>query len=67
MSLNILSFLQGKQWNLTFTTIWNTFVWLMLLNCTVKIVQSIAQKNLKRQQDLELIDKLSQLRQSSAD
>nr|XP_019706640.1 vacuole membrane protein KMS1 [Elaeis guineensis] len=58
---------KGKQWNLTFTTIWNTFIWLMLLNFTVKIVQSTAQKQLKRQQDSELTDKLSRSRESSAD
>ncbi|KAG1368763.1 vacuole membrane protein KMS1 [Cocos nucifera] len=58
---------KAKQWNLTITTIWNTFIWLMLMNFTVKIVQSTAQKHLKRQQDLELTDKLSRSRESSAD
>ncbi|XP_008804338.2 vacuole membrane protein KMS1-like isoform X2 [Phoenix dactylifera] len=61
------SAVKGKQWNLTFTTIWNTFIWLMLMNFTVKIVQSTAQKYLERQQDLELTDKLSRSRQSSSD
>ncbi|XP_010935059.1 vacuole membrane protein KMS1 [Elaeis guineensis] len=61
------SIVKGKQWNLSFTTIWNTFIWLMLMNFAVKIVQSTAQKYLKKQQELELTDRLSRSTRSSAD
>ncbi|RYR10150.1 hypothetical protein Ahy_B05g078620 [Arachis hypogaea] len=46
--------IQGKKWDLSFTSIWNTVVWLMLMNFFVKIVNATAQRYLKKQQDREL-------------
>ncbi|KAE9455794.1 hypothetical protein C3L33_12307, partial [Rhododendron williamsianum] len=43
-----------KKWDLSFTLIWNTIVWLMIMNFFVQIVTSTAQKYLKKQQDKEL-------------
>ncbi|CAI0466060.1 unnamed protein product, partial [Linum tenue] len=45
---------QGKKWDLSFAAIWNTVVWLMLLNFFFKIVSSTAQRYLKKQQDKEV-------------
>ncbi|KAK2371799.1 meiotic spindle pole body protein Kms1 [Trifolium repens] len=45
---------QGKKWDFSFTSIWNTVVWLMLMNFFVKIVNSTAQTYLKKQQESEL-------------
>ncbi|XP_072952148.1 vacuole membrane protein KMS1-like isoform X1 [Typha angustifolia] len=50
---------KGKQWTLSFASIWNTVVWIVLVNFFAKIVTSIAQRYLKEQQDLELATKLS--------
>ncbi|RWV91737.1 hypothetical protein GW17_00045946 [Ensete ventricosum] len=47
----------AKQWNLSFTTIWNTFIWLMLMNFFVKIVTATAKGYLEEQQELELTNK----------
>lgn len=44
----------AKPWKFSFTLVWNTVVWIMLLNFFVKIVTATAQKQLKRQQELEL-------------
>ncbi|RZR79613.1 hypothetical protein BHM03_00005385 [Ensete ventricosum] len=44
----------AKRWNLSFSLIWNTVIWLMLLNFFAKIVAATAQRYLKKQQDLEL-------------
>ncbi|XP_010905216.1 vacuole membrane protein KMS1 [Elaeis guineensis] len=49
----------AKRWNLSFSLIWNTLIWLMLINFFVKIVTATAQGYLKKQQDLELTKKLS--------
>ncbi|CAN6453681.1 unnamed protein product [Victoria cruziana] len=49
-----VSNIKGKEWNFSFTTIWNAFIWLMLINFFSKIVSSTAQKFLKRQQDKEI-------------
>ncbi|KAJ0982302.1 hypothetical protein J5N97_010557 [Dioscorea zingiberensis] len=47
--------IQGeKQWNMSFSLIWNSVVWLMLVNFFIKIVTSTAQRYLKNQQDIEL-------------
>ncbi|GAU18824.1 hypothetical protein TSUD_228140 [Trifolium subterraneum] len=46
--------IQGKKWDFSFTSIWNTVVWLMLMNFFVKIVNSTAQTYLKKQQESEL-------------
>ncbi|KAI8561378.1 hypothetical protein RHMOL_Rhmol04G0334400 [Rhododendron molle] len=46
--------IQVKKWDLSFTLIWNTIVWLMIMNFFVQIVTSTAQRYLKKQQDKEL-------------
>ncbi|KAJ6903451.1 vacuole membrane protein KMS1-like [Populus alba x Populus x berolinensis] len=43
-----------KKWDFSFTGIWNTVVWLMLLNFFFKIVNATAQMYLKNQQENEL-------------
>ncbi|XP_008672345.1 vacuole membrane protein KMS1 isoform X1 [Zea mays] len=43
-----------KQWNFSFTSVWNSIVWLVLLNFFIKIVTSTAQDYLKKQQDTEM-------------
>ncbi|XP_058778503.1 vacuole membrane protein KMS1 [Vicia villosa] len=45
---------QGKKWDFSFTSIWNTVVWLMLMNFFIKIVNSTAQTHLKEEQESEL-------------
>ncbi|KAE9612809.1 putative SNARE associated golgi family protein [Lupinus albus] len=50
----VSSNVQGKKWNLSFASIWNTIVWLMLMNFFVKIVNATAQRYLKKQQEREL-------------
>lgn len=45
---------KGKKWDFSFTSIWNTVVWLMLMNFFIKIVNSTAQTYLKKQQESEL-------------
>ncbi|XWS13622.1 hypothetical protein CRYUN_Cryun36dG0053500 [Craigia yunnanensis] len=50
--------IKGK-WDFSFASIWNTVVWLMLLNFFVKIVNATAQRYLKKQQDKQLAEKLS--------
>ncbi|KAG6537152.1 vacuole membrane protein KMS1-like [Zingiber officinale] len=44
----------AKRWNLSFTLIWNSVIWLVLINFLMKIVDATAQGYLKKQQDLEL-------------
>lgn len=41
-------------WGMSFTSIWNTIVWLMILNFLLKIVTATAQRYLKRRQELQL-------------
>ncbi|KAK7837007.1 vacuole membrane protein kms1 [Quercus suber] len=43
-----------KKWDFSVATLWNTVVWLMLMNFFVKIVNSTAQSYLKKQQEKEL-------------
>ncbi|XP_059649887.1 vacuole membrane protein KMS1-like [Cornus florida] len=43
-----------KKWDLSFASIWNTVVWLMLMNFFVKIVTATAQRYLKKQQEKDL-------------
>ncbi|XP_068326289.1 vacuole membrane protein KMS1-like [Pyrus communis] len=43
-----------KTWDFSFASIWNSLVWLMLLNFFVKIVTATAQRYLKKQQETEL-------------
>ncbi|XP_019423798.1 PREDICTED: vacuole membrane protein KMS1-like isoform X1 [Lupinus angustifolius] len=45
---------KGKRLNFSFASIWNTIVWLMLINFFVKIVNATAQRYLKKQQEREL-------------
>ncbi|XP_021897139.1 vacuole membrane protein KMS1 isoform X2 [Carica papaya] len=45
---------KAKKWDLSFAAIWNTVVWLMLLNFFGKIVTATAQRYLKKQQEKEL-------------
>ncbi|TYH82313.1 hypothetical protein ES332_D02G051600v1 [Gossypium tomentosum] len=44
------------KWDFSFASIWNTIVWLMLMNFFVKIVNATAQKYLKKQQDKSLAE-----------
>uniref|UniRef100_A0A1J3IF48 Vacuole membrane protein KMS2 n=1 Tax=Noccaea caerulescens TaxID=107243 RepID=A0A1J3IF48_NOCCA len=43
-----------KKWDLSFATVWNGVVWLMLLNFFGQIVTATAQRYLKQQQEQEL-------------
>uniref|UniRef100_A0A5B7BMG9 Putative vacuole membrane protein KMS1-like n=2 Tax=Davidia involucrata TaxID=16924 RepID=A0A5B7BMG9_DAVIN len=55
-----------KKWDFSFASIWNTIVWLMLVNLFVKIVTATAQSYLKNQQEKDLValeNKLSASRQ----
>ncbi|KAH7665654.1 Vacuole membrane protein VMP1 protein [Dioscorea alata] len=62
-----VSDIQGeKRWNMSFSLIWNSVVWLMLVNFFIKIVTATAQSYLKKQQDMEL-KKLLELKQSNED
>lgn len=57
-----------KKWDFSFASVWNTIVWLMLMNFFVKIVTDTAQRYLKKQQDKEmaaLTNNSSASRQSS--
>lgn len=45
---------QGKKWDFSFASIWNTVVWLMLMNFFVKIVNATAQGYLKKQQEIHI-------------
>ncbi|KAE8663461.1 Vacuole membrane protein KMS1 [Hibiscus syriacus] len=49
--------IKGK-WDFSLTSIWNTVVWLMLINFFVKIVNATAQRYLKKQLDEQVADKL---------
>jgi len=57
---------KGK-WNLSFTLIWNTAVWLMAINFLIQIVTSTAQGYLKTQQELEISKKLSEIKLSASE
>uniref|UniRef100_A0A0D9V6G6 Vacuole membrane protein KMS1 n=1 Tax=Leersia perrieri TaxID=77586 RepID=A0A0D9V6G6_9ORYZ len=46
--------MEDNQWNFSFTLVWNTVVWLVLVNFFIKIVTSTAQEYLKKQQDIEM-------------
>ena len=48
-----------EKWDFSFASIWNTVVWLMLMNFFVKIVNATAQRYLKKQQDKQLAEKFS--------
>nr|TKW35423.1 hypothetical protein SEVIR_2G371300v2 [Setaria viridis] len=57
---------KGK-WNLSFTLIWNTVVWLMVINFIIQIVTSSAQGYLRTQQQLEISKKLSETKLSASE
>ncbi|RLN24549.1 vacuole membrane protein KMS1 [Panicum miliaceum] len=46
--------MEDKQWNFSFTFVWNSIVWLVLLNFFIKIITSTSQDYLKKQQDMEM-------------
>ncbi|KAD4179807.1 hypothetical protein E3N88_28398 [Mikania micrantha] len=52
--LPVTSNIKVKSWDLSFASIWNSIVWLMLFNFFVKIVNSTAQRYLKKQQENEI-------------
>ncbi|KAI3496539.1 hypothetical protein L1887_38904 [Cichorium endivia] len=52
--LPVTSNIKVKSWDLSFASVWNSIVWLMLLNFFVKIVNSTAQRYLKKQQEVEM-------------
>lgn len=52
--LPVTSNIKVKSWDLSFASVWNSIVWLMLLNFFVKIVNSTAQRYLKKQQEIEM-------------
>ncbi|KAG8636712.1 vacuole membrane protein KMS1 [Manihot esculenta] len=45
-----------KKWDFSFAALWNTIVWLMLLNFFFKIVTATAQRYLKKQQEKEVAE-----------
>ncbi|ONM58910.1 Vacuole membrane protein KMS1 [Zea mays] len=49
---------KGKKWNLSFSLVWNTLVWLMVANFIIQIVTSTAQGYLRTQQEREISKKL---------
>ncbi|KAL5712669.1 meiotic spindle pole body protein Kms1 [Ranunculus cassubicifolius] len=53
-STSVPSAAKAKVWDLSFASIWNTIVWLMLVNFFIKIVTSTAQRYRKKEQDKEL-------------
>ncbi|KAK9076892.1 hypothetical protein SSX86_005227 [Deinandra increscens subsp. villosa] len=52
--LPVTSNIKVKSWDLSFASVWNLIVWLMLFNFFIKIVNSTAQSYLKKQQEKEL-------------
>ncbi|KAK6233111.1 hypothetical protein SCA6_003184 [Theobroma cacao] len=51
----VSSNIKVKRWDLSLASMWNTVVWLMLLNFFIKIVTATARNFLKEQQEKELI------------
>ncbi|CAN4111129.1 unnamed protein product [Withania somnifera] len=49
-----VSSVKAKKWDLSLGSLWNTVVWLMLLNFSVKIVNTTAKGYLREQQEKEL-------------
>ncbi|KAK9073885.1 hypothetical protein SSX86_006479 [Deinandra increscens subsp. villosa] len=62
--LPVTSNIKVKSWDLSFASVWNSIVWLMLLNFFVKIVNSTAQRYLKKQQETEMLTLKKNLEQS---
>lgn len=48
---------QVKKWDFSFTSIWNTVVWLMIMKFFTTIVTSTAQRYLKKEQEKEIASK----------
>ncbi|KAG5536829.1 hypothetical protein RHGRI_024308 [Rhododendron griersonianum] len=46
-----------KKWDFSFTSIWNTVVWLMIMKFFATIVTSTAQRYLKKEQEKEIASK----------
>ncbi|THG17711.1 hypothetical protein TEA_030127 [Camellia sinensis var. sinensis] len=46
--------IKDKKWDLSLASVWNTVVWLMLMNFAMKIVTETAQSFLKERQEKEL-------------
>ncbi|XP_024959411.1 vacuole membrane protein KMS1 [Cynara cardunculus var. scolymus] len=65
--LPVTSNIKVKSWDLSFASVWNSIVWLMLLNFFVKIVNSTAQRYRKKQQEKVMIDLKKRLEQSEED
>ncbi|KAL0457223.1 UNVERIFIED_CONTAM: Vacuole membrane protein KMS1 [Sesamum latifolium] len=51
---HVPSNIEVSKWDFSLASIWNTIVWIMLMNFSVKIVNSTAQQYLKKQQDREI-------------
>ncbi|KAM3290591.1 vacuole membrane protein KMS1 isoform X1 [Capsicum chacoense] len=49
-----VSGVKAKKWDLSLVSVWNTVVWLMLLNFSVTIVNTTAKGYLREQQEKEL-------------
>ncbi|KAF8049758.1 hypothetical protein N665_2124s0011 [Sinapis alba] len=50
----VTSDINVKKWDISFASVWNVVVWLMLLNFFGQIVTATAQRYLKKQQEKEL-------------
>ena len=46
---------QMEKWELSIASIWNTVVWLVLINFTFQIITATAQSYLKNQQEEEIV------------
>ncbi|WVZ66423.1 hypothetical protein U9M48_015639 [Paspalum notatum var. saurae] len=57
---------KGK-WNVSFSLIWNTLVWLMVINFIIQIVSSTAQGYLRTQQELEIKKMLTETKPSASE
>ncbi|KAK4425689.1 Vacuole membrane protein KMS1 [Sesamum alatum] len=51
---HVPSNIEVSKWDFSLASIWNAVVWIMLMNFSVKIVNSTAQQYLKKQQDREI-------------
>ncbi|GLT99665.1 hypothetical protein SLE2022_170890 [Rubroshorea leprosula] len=54
-----------KKWDFSFASMWNTIVWLMLVNFFIKIVTATSQSYLKRQQEEEQRAELAEVSSAS--
>jgi hypothetical protein len=65
-SFPVASNLKANKWDFSVASVWNTIVWLMLMNFFVKFVTSTAQSYLKTQQENEIAE-LTKKSSTSAD